>query len=175
MSGCFLLNTVSIIDTLLTCFITHSVNSAWLFLSASWAVHISCIAWTVLSERTGILLHFVKHTDKFSLFMSLCTCFFIFPLLYCFCCCHCCQFDLTKLNTNSTRVDFDRLADFNRLHLIRRINDEAKQSQLISQARHMIQQWWDDDDDGDDVCSVMKSGNCSLYFVQKIGYFYTFK
>ena len=51
------------------------------------------------------------------------------------------QFDLNKLTTHSTRVDFDRLEDFNHLHLIRRICDDSKLSQLVSQARQMIQQW----------------------------------
>jgi len=54
---------------------------------------------------------------------------------------NCCfQFDLSKLNTHSTRVDFDRLDDFNRLHLMHRINDDSRLPQLVSQARHMIQQ-----------------------------------
>jgi len=44
------------------------------------------------------------------------------------------------LNTHSTRVDFDRLSDFNQLHLIRHINDDSKLSQLVSQARQIIQQ-----------------------------------
>jgi len=49
------------------------------------------------------------------------------------------------LNTHSTRVDFDRLADFNQLHLIRLINDDSQLSQLVSQARQLIQQRWVDD------------------------------
>ena len=52
-----------------------------------------------------------------------------------------CQFDLSKLNTHSSRVDFDRLEGFNQLHLIRQINDEAKLPELVGQVRHMIEQW----------------------------------
>lgn len=57
------------------------------------------------------------------------------------------HFDLSKLNTHSSRVDFDRLEGFNQLHLIRQINDETKLPELVGQVRHMIQQCVEEPDD----------------------------
>jgi len=50
------------------------------------------------------------------------------------------HFDLSKLNTHSAQVHFDRLDSFNQLHLIRQINDETKLPQLINQVRCMMHQ-----------------------------------
>jgi glutamyl-tRNA synthetase len=48
------------------------------------------------------------------------------------------HFNLSKLNTNSTRVDFDRIKDFNRLHLQRHLKDSQKTSQLIKDVRQLV-------------------------------------
>lgn len=57
------------------------------------------------------------------------------------------HFELSRLNTHSAPVHFDRLDDFNQLHLIRQIDDETKLPQLVSQVRRMIQQHVEQPDD----------------------------
>lgn len=57
------------------------------------------------------------------------------------------HFELSRLNTHSAQVHFDRLDGFNQLHLIRQIDDETKLPQLVGQVRHMIQQRVEQPDD----------------------------
>ncbi|ESN98496.1 hypothetical protein HELRODRAFT_113813 [Helobdella robusta] len=50
------------------------------------------------------------------------------------------NFDLSKLHTNSTRVDFDRLADFNRLAIQRRLKCDKSKSELIERLRRILEE-----------------------------------
>ena len=50
------------------------------------------------------------------------------------------QFDLSKMNTVSTRLDMDRLAEFNRKHIQRHLRDPRLKPQLIDDVRSVITQ-----------------------------------
>ncbi|XP_074052359.1 nondiscriminating glutamyl-tRNA synthetase EARS2, mitochondrial [Macrotis lagotis] len=50
------------------------------------------------------------------------------------------QFDLTGISTHSALLDLEKLPEFNRLHLIRLLNDKAQRLQLVKKLQAMVEE-----------------------------------
>ena len=48
------------------------------------------------------------------------------------------QFDLSKMNTYSSRLDFDRLPDFNKYHLSCKLQEAGERQQLLASVRSLL-------------------------------------
>ncbi|XP_072463462.1 nondiscriminating glutamyl-tRNA synthetase EARS2, mitochondrial [Notamacropus eugenii] len=63
------------------------------------------------------------------------------------------QFDLTGISTHSALLDLEKLPEFNRLHLIRLLNDKAQRLQLVKKLQAMVEEMYGEQLEDRDVLS----------------------
>ncbi|XP_044513233.1 probable glutamate--tRNA ligase, mitochondrial [Gracilinanus agilis] len=63
------------------------------------------------------------------------------------------QFDLTGVSTHSALLDLEKLPEYNRLHLIRLLNDKAQRLQLVKKLRVMVEDVYGEQLEDRDVLS----------------------
>jgi glutamyl-tRNA synthetase len=80
------------------------------------------------------------------------------------------HFDLSKLNTNSTRVDFDKLVDFNRLHLKQVIASDCirRDVNLVTELRQIVLDKLNQENANNDLIKQTLQSNLTDNYLKRV-------